>query len=176
MSESLCRCVRAPWCPQRAGGFVCQQRLYPILAYLRGIKNPPAVGSRFKGGFPKTRCKSRPGGTYRRSTGEPAWDRVLGRRTRKGLLLLHRFVLMRGFGSVIRMWGLRVGCWGGRTFGAALGLMPSTPVLLLQLGPAQPLKVYKCALEALAKFLSLLGAFPLVLLGSSLVDCSLLPS
>lgn len=113
MSESLCRCVRAPWCPQRAGGFVCQQRSYPILAYLRGIKNPPAVGSRFKGGFPKTRCKSRPGGTYQRSTGEPAWDRVLGGRKWKGLLMLHRFVLMRGFSSVIRMWGLCVGCWEG---------------------------------------------------------------
>lgn len=59
---------------------------------------------------------------------------------------------------------------------AALGLMPSTPVLLLQLGPAHPLKVYKCASKALAKFLSLLGAFPLVLSGSSLVDCFLLPS
>lgn len=59
---------------------------------------------------------------------------------------------------------------------AALGLMPSTPVLLLQLGPAHPLKAYKRASKALAKFLSLLGAFPSVLSGGSLVDGSLLPS
>lgn len=46
---------------------------------------------------------------YRRSTGEPVWDRVPGRCKRKGLLMLHRFVLMRGFSAVIRMWGLCAG-------------------------------------------------------------------
>lgn len=43
---------------------------------------------------------------------------------------------------------------------AALGLMPSAPALLSQLGPARPLEVCKHALKALAEMMSLLVHFP----------------
>lgn len=59
------------------------------------------------------------------------------------------------------MWGLCMGC--AEHLGlqeAALGLMPSAPALLSQLGPARPLEVCKRALKALVKMMSLLVRFP----------------